>query len=149
MKSILVLILAVVLSGCCGMSGFTPPSTSCQLGTYGSACTNFCEKAAGTQFDGGPSCVSDCTDLVRQQGLGDATTCCTETISQQCQITCGAKVSDLVRKYGVDVVTPEEQQDTMDGCIAECTGAFVQMDIPLDSCSVFDIQTLLDLQAGD
>ena len=120
------------------MSSPSSSSSFCSLGTYGPACTNLCEKMAGTQFDGGPNCFSDCMDTVRQEGLGDATTCCKESINQQCQRSCANVVSALVSKYGADVVTPEEQQDTLSGCLNECTGLYQQVGISLDSCSVLD-----------
>jgi hypothetical protein len=81
-------------------------------------------------------------DLVRQQGLGDATTCCRESISQQCQRSCTNMVSALVSRYGADVVTPEEQQDTLNGCLGECTGGYLQLGMSLDGCSTLDYATI-------
>jgi len=148
--SFVIPLLVLAISGCCNVTSPSPPASSsfCSLGTYGPACTAYCEKAAGTQFDSGPNCDVDCMDLVRQQGLGDATTCCKESINQQCQRSCTNVVNALVSKYSADVVTPEEQQDTLDGCLAECTGFYRQVGIPLDSCSVIDYATIKAMVEG-
>lgn len=132
MKPLLLAIplLVLVVSGCCGMSG----SSSCPLGTYGSACSSLCAKASGTPYDGGPACVSDCMDGARDAGLGDATTCCTESISRACQRTCAAQVAATVARYGGTM--GEEQQEEIWECVGECTGPYEQMGVPLDSCNV-------------
>jgi hypothetical protein len=81
-------------------------------------------------------------NLVKQEGLGDATTCCKESIDQQCQRSCNDEVKALISKYGADVVTPAEQQDTLNGCLDQCYGIYQQLDIPVDSCSVLDFATI-------
>ncbi len=148
MRPVLFVLPLLLIAGCCGMSSPSSSSSFCSLGTYGPACTNFCEKSAGTAYDGGPDCVSECMDLVRQQGLGDATTCCKESISQQCQRSCTNEVSALVSKYGADVVTPAEQQDTLNGCLDECTAVYQQFGVSLDSCSVMDFATIKAMVEG-
>lgn len=144
MRLVLFVLPLLLIAGCCNLTSPSSESSSsfCSLGTYGPACTSYCEKAAGTQFDSGPNCDLDCMNLVRQQGLGDATTCCKESISQQCQRSCTNEVSALVSKYGADVVTPAEQQDTLNGCLAECTAAYQQLGVSMDSCSVMDFATI-------
>ena len=139
-------IALVLVSGCCGSTGPSSSSSSsfCSMGTYGNACTNFCEKSAGTQFDEGSNCFSGCMDAVRQQGLGDATACCTESINQQCQKTCDSQLSNMVASYG-SVMDNAEKQDFLYGCVAECTGPYEQLGISLDSCSVFNSEYMLNL----
>lgn len=125
----------IVFGGCCG-----PVSSSSSCTTYGEACTEMCDKAKGTQFDAGPNCFSDCTAMVRQQGFGDATTCCKVSISQRCQSTCSSQWSKMSSNYGAD---PADKTDFIDGCMAECTGPYEQMGIPLDHCGVIDPSSLL------
>ena len=129
-----------LIAGCCGSTG---PKSSCSLGTYGEACTQFCDRSAGTQFDSGPNCFSQCTDAVRQQGFGDATTCCTETINQGCQRTCSSKLSQMVSQYG-GVMDQTEKDDFAQGCVAECTGAYGQLGISLDSCNLIDASLVIN-----
>lgn len=131
----------VMLSGCCGTTG---SASSCTLGTYGEACTYFCERARGTEFDGGPTCFSDCTDLVRQQGFGDATTCCRESVRRMCQRTCSDMADNFISQYG-DVMEPGEAAEVEEECWYECTGAYDIMGIPLDSCSVIDTAKVIDI----
>ena len=128
-----------LIAGCCGSTS----SSSCSLGTYGEACTQFCDRSAGTQFDSGPNCFSECTNLVRQQGLGDATTCCTETINQGCQRTCSGRLSQVVSQYG-SVMDHAEKDDFTQECIGECTGAYQQMGISLDSCNMIDASMMIN-----
>lgn len=126
-----------LLAGCCGLTG---PS-SCT--TYGEACTEFCEKSKGTQFDPGGDCFTTCMGEVKAQGLGDSTTCCKESMRTQCQSTCDAKFSQLYAKYGASAMDPGEKQDFIDGCLAECQGMYEQIGMPLDSCSLVDVSALL------
>ncbi len=142
MRLILFVLPLLLIAGCCNLTSPSSSSSFCSLGTYGPACTYVCEKSAGTPYDGGPNCDLDCMNLVRQQGLGDATTCCKESIEQQCQRSCADEVSALVSKYGADVVTPAEQQDTLNGCLELCEEPFLATGVPLSSCSVLDFSTV-------
>ena len=133
------LFIGLLIMGCCGTS---TPSANCPYGTYGSSCTELCDKSQGTQFDGGPNCFSDCMDMVRAQELGDATTCCKENGRQQCNRYCANMAAQLKAKYG-SVVDPAEESDTMEGCMAEC-GGFETIGVDLDrTCAVLDLSNLM------
>ena len=142
--SVLLAVIAsfALLFGCCGTTAPETPSTGfCPLGTYGGACTNFCEKAKGTGFDPGGDCFAQCTDDVRTQGLGDATACCKESMRAQCTRTCNAMLSNTESEYPGQMDSAEAS-DFLYGCMAECGGAYGQIGISADSCSLFDASSL-------
>ena len=132
---LLALSALLFVSGCCGS---TESKSSCQLGTYGEACTQFCDRSAGTQFDLGPNCFSQCMDDVKQQGLGDATTCCKKSMRNECQDWCSAKLSQTAATYG-STMDQAEKDDFVQGCMDECTGGYQQLGISLDSCSLLSV----------
>ena len=108
--------LAIVLCGCCGST--TPSSTGyCPLGTYGSACTEVCQKLGM-----GEGCFSQCMDSVRSEGLGDATTCCRQSMRSYCDAMC----TDLERRVGGD--TPKSE------CMEYCESEYSATGLPFDSC---------------
>jgi hypothetical protein len=114
----LVISSAFFLLGCCGAS--TPSSSSsCPYGTYGSACTDFCSKMGNDE-----NCFSDCMSLVRDEGLGDATTCCKSTIRQDCDAGC----SQLESETHGDTTKAE--------CMEECTATYSTYGIDLDTCAL-------------
>ncbi|MDD5339809.1 MAG: hypothetical protein PHV13_01015 [Candidatus ainarchaeum sp.] len=146
MRPILFVLPLLVIAGCCGMS--STPSSFCPLGTYGSACTDFCDRSAGTQYDGGPNCFSECMALVRQAEMGDATTCCKESISEACQRTCTETMASIYSKYGAGAMG-EEQREEIEQCVGECTAPYLQMGIPLNSCNVLDYDIVKQAIAED
>ena len=101
------------------------------MGTYGSACTNFCDKSQGTEFATSGDCFTACMGTVRQQGFGDATTCCKESMSTICQRTCSNSMAAIAQKYG-QAPGPEEVSQ----CVDECSGMYIQLGIPLSSCGL-------------
>ncbi len=103
----------VLFSGCCGSTGPSESSGSCSLGTYGSACTDLCDRM------GGDSCFTQCMDEVRARGLGDATTCCTSTYRQGCEQMCS-----------------EYSSVPHDECMSDCEGQFSSLGFSLDSCAL-------------
>lgn len=107
------LLLAVLplflLAGCCGST----PSGSCPYGTYGESCTRVCNAMGG-----GEGCFTQCMDGVRAEGLGDATTCCKETLKMNCENMCRQKMQ------------PEDLQD----CFNECAAVHQAAGIPDDIC---------------
>lgn len=110
----MMLLFGVLLfAGCCGPTGASESSGSCSLGTYGSACTDLCDRM------GGEDCFTKCMDEVRAQGLGDATTCCKSTYRQNCEQICNEYGS-----YG------------MDECMSDCAGQFSSLGFSLDSCAL-------------
>lgn len=112
----LILMLGMAaFAGCCCASGVSPPGSGfCSLGTYGSACTDMCNRIGG-----GADCFSQCTAEVSAQGWGDATTCCSTTYRQECQIMCGEYGS-----YG------------MDECVSDCVGQYSELGFSPDSCAL-------------
>ncbi|MEM0438372.1 MAG: hypothetical protein QXU54_03685 [Candidatus Micrarchaeia archaeon] len=128
----------ILLMGCCGPTS-SGTSGSCPYGTYGQACTEFCDKSAGTQFDEGPNCFSECIYIVKQQGLGDATTCCKENIRQGCTRVCQEQIGRMKSTYGPEAVN-EEMQDFMSECTGECITPYTAMGIDIDStCNLIDL----------
>ncbi len=123
----------LLLAGCCGLTG--PSALGCT--TYGEACTEFCNKARGTAFDYGPNCFSQCMDDVRSQGLGDATTCCKESMKQQCERVCKSRLSAIAAKYG----QPLDEEEVGE-CMDECVGAYIAIGMSPDSCSLIDMESL-------
>lgn len=123
----LALFWLVALAGCCGPTG---PS-SCT--TYGEACTEFCDKARGTQFDYGTNCFSECMSEVKMQGLGDATTCCARTQMEECESACNSQASRLASQYGI---SQDEQDEIIYECMGECTGMYQALGMSLDSCAL-------------
>ncbi len=128
------MLFAVLLFfGCCGQTA--TGSSSCPYGTYGAACTEICSKARGTEFDGGPNCFSDCMDMVKKAGAGDATTCCKENIRQGCQRLCREEMARIASQYGGG--SGEEMAEEIELCIGECTGPFAMMGVNINTiCSI-------------
>ncbi|MFA5411890.1 MAG: hypothetical protein WC350_00905 [Candidatus Micrarchaeia archaeon] len=111
---ILMLGMAALAGCCCGGERLSPVGGFCSLGTYGSACTDMCNRVGG-----GADCFSQCTAEVSAQGLGDATTCCSTTYRQECQIMCGEYGS-----YG------------MDECMNDCAVQYEGLGFSMDECAL-------------
>ena len=129
--------LMVLFSGCCGSTG-SDSSYSSSCTTYGEACTDLCNAAKGTEFDGGSNCFSECTGYARSQGLGDATTCCRESIRQNCQRTCDEMYDELISKYGQDAAMGESKEEFISPCYGECVTPFINIGLSADSCAAID-----------
>lgn len=128
--SLLSVLVGFLFFGCCAM---TPDSSSsCPYGTYGSACAEFCEKSKGTQFDGGPTCFSDCMSIVKKQGFGDSTTCCKENVRQGCRRSCSESLSQIYSQYEAKI-SDEEKKEELELCIKECTAPYEIIGVNIDS----------------
>jgi hypothetical protein len=128
MKAIIpAIVILIVLYGCC--CAMTPPSSgpstsfsyggSCPYGTYGESCTRVCQANPGI-----PNCFNTCMDGVRSEGLGDATTCCPETVRMQCDSMC------------TDLESRTEGDTTKAECMDECLGTYQAVNAPLDICAM-------------
>src|SRR5512137_2626637 len=113
MKPILLALAVSLLAyGCCGPTAPSTNQGSCPYGTYGSACTDVCQKA-----NLGEGCFSQCMDDVRSEGLGDATTCCESTFRQVCDYQCTA-------------LEESTQGDTTKAeCMDECTATYATVGV--------------------
>lgn len=114
---VMLMIGMAAFAGCCCSSetfGGSGGSSSCSLGTYGSACTDFCN-----QMGGGTDCFGQCIDGVQAEGLGDADTCCQYTYRQTCEQICAEYGS-----YGVDE------------CMNDCAQQFSSQGFSMDSCAL-------------
>ena len=112
------IISSFLLAGCCGPTGSMSSSGSCPYGTFGESCTNVCNIV-----NQGDSCFTKCMDQVRNDGLGDATTCCKKTVRMECDEQCTA----LEQSTHGDTTKSE--------CMDNCLGTFASTGLPLDSCA--------------
>lgn len=137
------LLAGLFLMGCCGP---TSSSTSgiCPYGTYGGACTEFCDKSARAGISKREGCFSECMGIVKQQGFGDATTCCKENMRQGCARVCREQINKMRSAYGAEVVNDEEVQNFMYECIGECITPYTAMGINVDStCNLVDASSFI------
>lgn len=118
MKKFLVLAPFLLVFGCCCASVPTSGSSNCALGTYGEACANVCN-ALGGKYTAGGSCFDACTNEVKKEGLGDATTCCTSTFRDWCQDLCS-----------------ENTYTPMDECMNDCVIQYEDFGVSPDSCYI-------------
>ncbi len=117
-----VIVSLALIHGCCSSTALQGPaysSSSCPYGTYGESCTRICD-ATGM----GGNCWAQCMDGVRSENLGDATTCCHETLQMSCQRMC----DEMAQRIGT--------QDEMADCLEECSGTYASVGVPMDVCYI-------------
>ncbi len=136
------LLAGIFIMGCCGP--ITTSSGLCPYGTYGDACSKICEKDTGTEFDSGPDCFTTCIDMVKGQGLGDATTCCKQNVRQTCTTACQEQMDRMKRAYGSEVVEESGSvEEFMLACMGECTAFYEQIGVNIDTaCNVIDVSSI-------
>jgi hypothetical protein len=109
------IVCSIAIMGCCAS---TTPSSSCPYGTFGETCSTVCDKTGG-----GDSCYESCVDYVRSAGLGDATTCCAQSVRMECVSQC----KELEASTHGDTTQSE--------CMDNCAANYGSVGIPMDSCA--------------
>ena len=133
--SILALLSAIGLMGCCCGSTPGPQTSYCTYGTYGESCTKICNAMRGTQYDA-PDCVSECAGIVTEYEGGSLDACCPQNVRQACSSMCSEYVEGIRTEY-FDVMEPGEIEEMLEQCNGECVGPYYEIGADPDSvCAI-------------